>query len=290
MYLKKFDLLALLIFISFGAAAQDTLPRFSAINRGSDRILVSWTNPYAEQIRQLSIQRSYDSLKNYKTILTVPDPTAPQNGYVDTKAANDHMFYRLYILLDSGKYIFSKSKRPVIDAGFGNAAFSEMQSSEKSGITSINKLQDLKEAAIKKNDRVIIVKTNERLVGAILESSLKRFRDSMSLNTRDTIFMKTPDTIVIRLFNPREYFKPSQYVFTERDGNIKILLPDAHSKNYAVKFFEEDNTEVFEIKEIRESLLILDKTNFIHSGWFTFELYLDGKLKEKHKLFVPKDF
>src|SRR5689334_12415066 len=102
----KFSLFSIILFTFLSSAAQDTLPRFSIVNRGKDRIIISWTNPYGQQIKQLSIQRSFDSLRNFKTILTVPDPTVPQNGYVDTKATNDHMFYRLYILLDSGRYSF----------------------------------------------------------------------------------------------------------------------------------------------------------------------------------------
>ena len=105
----KFRLFIVLSLIGFSAAAQDTLPQFTIINRGNERIVISWTNPYGTRIKQLSIQRSFDSLRNFRTILTVPDATVPQNGYVDTKATNDHMFYRLYILLDSGRYSFSIS-------------------------------------------------------------------------------------------------------------------------------------------------------------------------------------
>lgn len=94
--------------------AQDTLPKFSAKNVGNNRIVIGWTNNF-ENISQISIQRSADSLKNYKTILTVADPTTPQNGFVDTKAPNDKMFYRLYILLSGGTYLFSDAKRAVID-------------------------------------------------------------------------------------------------------------------------------------------------------------------------------
>lgn len=291
--MMKFRTLFLLILTLptyFLSTAQDTLPRFTAVNKGNERIIISWTNPYGISIRQLSIQRSFDSLKNYRTILTVVDPTVPQNGYVDTKATNDHMFYRLYILRDSGKYIFSKAKRPVIDSGFTNTSFLNQSSAEPNGITSVKELQELKEEAKIKNERVIYIKNKDVLIGAITESSLKRFRDSLHLETKDTIFMKTVDTLVIRPFFAKEYYKPSRYVFTERDGNIKILLADAASRKYHVKFFEEDNTEVFEIKHIKEPFVILDKTNFVHSGWFNFELYEDGKLKEKHKLYVPKDF
>src|SRR3954462_5797069 len=88
--------------------AQDTLPTFSLRNVGGNRIVIGWTNNY-DSIRQISIQRSFDSLKNFRTILTVPDPSIPQNEYVDTKATPERMFYRLYILLDKGNYLFSES-------------------------------------------------------------------------------------------------------------------------------------------------------------------------------------
>ena len=94
--------------------SQDTLPHFTLRNAGNNRIIIGWVNNYPE-IRQVSIQRSFDSLNLFKTILTVPDPTAIQNGYMDVKATNDRMFYRLYILLDNGVYHFSAAKRPIKD-------------------------------------------------------------------------------------------------------------------------------------------------------------------------------
>jgi hypothetical protein len=57
-----------------------------------------------------------------------------------------------------------------------------------------------------------------------------------------------------------------------------------------VSFFEENKRPLFEIKEVRSNSLTVDKSNFVHSGWFWFELFEDGKLKERHKIFIPKDF
>ena len=82
----------------------------------------------------------------------------------------------------------------------------------------------------------------------------------------------------------------SLYVFTCRDGYICIKLPDSEKpKKYAIKFFE-DETELFELKDIKEKEFKLDKTNFYHAGWFRFELYEDGKLLEKHKFYLDKEF
>src|SRR5215831_12153053 len=94
--------------------AQDTLPKFSVRNVGNKRVIIEWINKF-QNTNQISIQRSSDSLRNFKTILTVPDPSNPQNGFADTKADNDHMYYRLYILLSGGVYLFSPTKRPVWD-------------------------------------------------------------------------------------------------------------------------------------------------------------------------------
>ena len=94
--------------------AQDTLPRFTATTKGNGKVLISWTNNYPA-ITQVSIQRSFDSLKNFTTILTVTDPTVKQNGFVDSKALNPFMYYRIFIVLDSGKYTFSKSRRAFWD-------------------------------------------------------------------------------------------------------------------------------------------------------------------------------
>jgi hypothetical protein len=279
-----FRLFIVLCLLGLSSAAQDTLPRFSIVNRGKDRIIISWTNPFGAQIKQLSIQRSFDSLRNFKTILTLPDPTVPQNGYVDSKATNDHMYYRLYILLDSGNYSFSRSKRPVTDNSI--AVVTQPTGVQSRGIIPLESINKAGEHM----DRIIYVKKYDTLIGGIPESNLKRFRDSINFTTKDTIYMKSPDTILVRVFVPKELYRPSRFVFTEKDGNIRIALPDARKRKYTLKFFEEDLTEAFEVNQITETVLFLDKSNFHHSGWFSFELYEDGKLKERHKLYVPKDF
>jgi hypothetical protein len=280
----NFRLLIVFSLLGLTSAAQDTLPRFSIVNRGRERIIISWTNPYGAQIKQLSVQRSFDSLKNFKTILTLPDPTVPQNGYVDTKATNDHMYYRLYILLDSGRYSFSRSRRPVTDNSI--AVVTQPTGAQSRGVIPLENISKAGEHI----DRIIYVKKQDTLIGGIPESNLKRFRDSINFTTKDTIYMRSADTILVRVFIPKELYRPSRFVFTEKDGNIRIALPDAHKRKYSLKFFEEDLTEAFEVKQINETVLFLDKSNFHHSGWFSFELYEDGKLKERHKLFVPKDF
>jgi hypothetical protein len=297
---RQTGLLFLVTILAVAAAAQDSLPKFSLVNKGGNRVIVSWTNSYGKGIKQLSIQRSADSTKNFTSILTLPDPTVPQNGYADTKAPNGRMFYRLFILLDSGKYVFSVSKRPFQDtvktrpvAKENSTVDQRIQEEPKpENKKAVQEVPAIKETVRPKEipERMIYLKKRDTLLGQIGERSLKRFRDSIATKTKDTLSFNTADTIVIRNFIPREVYRPSKFVFTEKDGNVKIALPDAASKKYTIKFFDENNTPVIEIKQVKDSMLILDKANFIHSGWFKFELMDDGILKEKHKLFIPKDF
>jgi hypothetical protein len=125
-------------------------------------------------------------------------------------------------------------------------------------------------------------------------TQVRRFSDSLLKQTRDTLMFVNADTLQIKPYievyhEPKEVYKISTYVFTSKDGNVTIALSDFNRKKYFVAFFESDNTPVLEVKDIRDAVLIIDKTNFGHAGWFRFELYEDGKLKEKNKLLIPKE-
>jgi hypothetical protein len=220
----------ILIAASTISFAQDTLPKFTVTNAGATRNIIGWVNTYG-LVKQISVQRSFDSLTNFKTILNVADPNSRQNGFADTKAPNSQMFYRLFIVLGQGQFLFTSSKRP--------AAVDEF-SLTKNGL-------------------------------------IDKARDSVSIGIKPGI-------------PRRNDFIPSFYVYTNKDGYLFINLPDAAKKKYHIKFYEEDDSFLFELKEIKEPALTLDKTNFLHAGWFKFELYNDEKLIEKNKFYLAKEF
>jgi hypothetical protein len=83
---------------------------------------------------------------------------------------------------------------------------------------------------------------------------------------------------------------PSPHVYTNADGYVQILLNDALQKNYRIKFLDETRKPLFTIQHVTQPQLLLDKTDFMHSGWFYFELYENDKLKERNKFYIPKDF
>jgi hypothetical protein len=230
----KHILVALCFFAAATANGQDTLPKFSVKNAGNNRYIIGWVNNFG-LVKQISVQRSFDSTKGFTTILSVPDPNARQNGFVDAKAPNDHMYYRLFIVLDQGRFIFTESKKP-------------------------DTLQRDPDNNVNRN------------------GFIDKNKDSTGAVTIKPVVPKKPD------------FIPSFYVYTNRQGYVFINLPDAERKKYRIKFYEEDDSFLFEIRNVREAALTLDKANFLHSGWFKFELYNDEQLVEKNKFYLPKEF
>lgn len=242
--MRRFLFLVTTIFFVFVSFGQDTLPKFTVKNLGYDRegnpsIVISWVNSF-DSLSQISIQTSHDSIRNFRTLISLTDPNAKMNGFADKKAPNDHMYYRLFVVRGNGQYFFSATKRPFLDTA---------------------KVISRIETAVVKNPDII-----------------RENKEAKEGNKETKEVIKKPE------------FVPSFYVYTNKDGYVFINLPDAEKQKYRIRFFEEDNTPLFEIKNIRKSGLTLDKTNFLHSGWFGFELYNDDKLVEKHKFFLGKEF
>jgi hypothetical protein len=105
------------IFSSGNLFAQDTLPGFTVKNN-KGKVSVSWQNKYTKEVKGISIQSSFDSLKKYSTIKAIPNPADEVNGFFDIDVPYEKMFYRLFIVFDSGAYIFTASKRPEVDPKF----------------------------------------------------------------------------------------------------------------------------------------------------------------------------
>ncbi|MFN5021116.1 MAG: hypothetical protein ACK5GP_05640, partial [bacterium] len=84
-------------------------------------------------------------------------------------------------------------------------------------------------------------------------------------------------------------FSPSGLIFTNIEGNLIIALPDANKKKFTLRVFMEDGTPIFHMKNIKEPQLLIDRSNFLHSGWFKYDLYENEKLREQNKFFIPPE-
>ena len=220
--LKPLFISFLILGISSGSFAQDTLPRITVKCFGN-KVIVSWRTTYGARITAINIQRSGDSVKNFTSIGSVLEPNNRENGFVDSKAPAQNMFYRVFVAFAGGSYTFSKSYRPVIDTG----------------------------------------------------------------STGDEM----PDVPPAHQYVPEEPsgFVASKYIYTGKDDNVIIDLPDAGNSKYSIKFFDDNDKAVFEINKVTEPYLIIEKVNFLRSGWFYFKLYENGIIKERHDFYIPKE-
>ena len=228
-------ILPILLFIGLTATAQqDTLPKFNALKKLNGEIILGWISTF-KNVSQINIQRSKDSLRNFSTIHTLPNPNVRSYSYIDKTAKNDSGYYRVFILFEGSNYVFTPSRKLVLDTNSATAVFKEP----------VNKpIQQQKET--EKEDRPYVA--------------------------------------------PKPVWVPSLYIFTGDDGNPVIRIPDALSKKYSVRFLKENGAQLFIIPKITDTYLTLDKVNFMKSGWYHFELFEDGKLKEKNKFLITRDY
>jgi hypothetical protein len=209
-------ILCLCLLRSYG---QDTLPKFQVVN-SQGRIFVAFYNPY-EFAKQVNIERSHDSTRNFTTINALSDPKQGTFTFTDVKAPNDHMYYRIFIQLQGASYTFTPSQLPVV---------------------------------------------------VIQAPAVIRQAEAAAAAPR-----KKPE------------WEPSTHVFTDDYGNVRIDFPMTSGSKYMVRFYDDQHNFIFELPDIRERPLIVDKSNFLHAGWFNFELYENGVIQERNKFLLSKD-
>ena len=280
---KQFTFVLFFLVISFSIKAQDTLPKFTVKELSQGKILISWANPFAN-CNQLMVQRSYDSLRFFKSIYAAQSPNLPQNGFVDnTIAPGIKVYYRIFYVLESGEYFFTK-------ATSGNEFKNRIQQETNNNNNEEESKTNTTPKVVEKKYITVYKQTKDTVLRKIETSFYKKFKDSITTQTKDTLYFFSNDEVIWKPYVPKPVWKASTYVYSDESTYVIIFLPQYKTHKYRIKFFEEDGRDLFEIKHVNEEKLILDKTNFIHSGWFNFELYEDDKLKEKNKVFLVKDY
>jgi hypothetical protein len=275
---KKIVLLIVLLQAFQLAEAQEPLPEFTVSDKGGGRIIISWVNPF-ERMVQVAVQRSYDSVRRFSTIYSAPSPELPQNGFTDIAPQGLRVYYRIFYSLEGGAYFFTRVKRPGRD---GTIAVELDIRRDKAS-------EGLKEA-LKQPERSFSIKLADTIFTTLKSSEYTRFKDSILLQTKDTLFALVNDTILIKPYVAPYIFRTSNYVYPDREGYIILNLPDALTKKYDLIITEENDEPVFDIKHVKATYLTLDKADFYHSGWYKFELWEDGRLKEKNKFYLAKEF
>lgn len=275
----------LLFSLVVSTRAQDSLPNFSVDVRNG-AIIIGWINPYND-IAQLIIQQSKDSISGFRSIVTMPDPAAVTNGFAYKKPNSENYFYRIFYLRSGSRYMFTAPKKPTPEI---------KQTVQKP--TSSKVVENLITSP-KQVDSII--KSNPSIVTDI-KKGLKA--DSVVLEKIDSVFRVNPEKAmkIIRYVDQvasplqkidyttkDDIFNPSGFIFTNNEGNLVIALPDVNKKKFSLNVLTKEGTPVFEMKNIKEPLLQIDKSNFYKSGWFKYELYEAGRLREKNRFYIPSD-
>src|SRR5882757_3806724 len=190
------DMDRILLFLLVGlffvtpVSAQDTLPRFSVAARGTGKILISWHNNY-RVVSQISIQRSTDSSKNFATLITVPDPKLPENGAMDTRAPHPNFYYRLFIVLEGGKYLFTPSRRPGANTGQSAAVAKDDEDDTDSILAKTD------------HQRILFVDPNSYSYKSqpTIESpsNISSSHGSPEIEAKNTIFIKKGDSLIAQI-------------------------------------------------------------------------------------------
>ncbi len=248
--MKKICSLLFIVFVCNYANAQDTLPNFSAQKMKDGHAYLNWYNDYGI-VKQITVQRGLDSLKGFASVGSTPNAMTKNGSFADKKTKGNHYYYRLFVQLPEGQYFYTKSKRvlPYIPNGMST---SSIKTPKKDSLT---------------NDTSNAVRT------PIVTTTV----DGLQI-PRDTIVIIKPKPFVA-----------SDYVFTDKKSNVIIILPDAEKKNYSIIFYDENDKQILNVPKVKESNLILEKYNFMRSGWYYYKVMEGSKVFEEHKFLISKE-
>jgi len=273
MFSSKYYQLSIILCLSILAPelrAQDSLPSFYARERNGYAI-IGWFNPYTD-ISELIVQRSTDSLSGFRSIMSMPDPSSIYNGFVYKKEKAASFYYRIFYVRSGSRYTLTPSLKPKPADPEPLPAGPDLEKTKPVNATPLPPVQV--DSILKSNPKIdSIYKVNP-------EQAMKIIR-SMDASLQPTGKIFTPSTDFI--------FDPSAFIFIDNDGNLVIALPDVQKKKYSLHVYTEDGNHLFEMKNIREPHLLIDKSNFYKSGWFRYDLFESGKLKSKNKFFIPTE-
>jgi hypothetical protein len=290
-----FFLFSTFIFFCLNAKGQkDTLPDF-AVKNINGSIEINWHNPYRNSI-QINIQRSKEASKNFITIHSTPDPTAKYYRYTDKTAPHDTAYYRIFILFEGTNYQFSKALRPVKSNETVAVNVTENVSDtlvkkktftvEKKQITIQLPIEKKQEEDIRSTEKAINPPV-KKTIPAAEEKNIEIISHQFKAKSKNNLFSIniTPPVVT----QSKKVWRPSVYIFTAADGNIMIRLPEAGLKKYSITFLKEEGRPLFVVAPVKQAPMIIDKSSFLKSGWYYFELRDGEKVIERNKFLITRD-
>lgn len=263
---RRFILIVFFLPVNF-LFAQNTLPDFSIVKNSKNENVISWRNPFGSGLVQLTVQRSTDTVKNFKTVSSAEMPSAANGSY--SEPSTGKYYYRIAYMLSDGKYFTTPPK--TVASGW-----------ETPGLLSY----------LASYDTIVVSNGSARL--NYLKTDFARFRDSILNNTADTLKFLSGNDVFHLYHNPNpsvsvattnNYRFISNYMYINVDGNPVIRLPYNDFYNYSMIIYNRDGrTVMYRINNFESNELILSKASFIYPGFYNYELFYNNVLRDKNKI------
>lgn len=291
--------------------AQPMLPDI-AVSKDKGINIISWNCQY-DGIKSIAVQRSSDSIYNYKTIGLVKNLQKGVQAYIDGHPTPGKNFYRLYIVFNSQLTWYSNRARMKVDSAelLNKRVLPPNDSLQKyvsslvfqTDVTNTGKINVLNvEQPIKQplNKPTTKAKSTEDTTLLSPDLSGKPISENTTVTTTTTssetappveVAPPPPPKIILDIPQTSEdesfSFVQSQYVFTDPfNGHVNIVLPDSKYHLYTLIFKNSDGKKIMVIEKINEPKVILDKRNFNKKGIYDFELKRDRKNFENGKISI----
>ena len=248
---------------------QATLPDFTLKNTDG-KISVLWLNNYPKPVKGISIQRSYDSTKNFFSIASILNPQNSVNGFTDSMAPYNKMFYRLFIGFDTGVYVLTQSKRPEVNTVID---YSKL----------IQEINALYEKNIQLQEEKMRLQ-KELEIARAAKIKKKAGNKNGKVTEKKTAAKEVSEEVISQVIT-----YPSKRIFTDRDNNVVTKLFNVNANKYVIRFLTEDYKLLFEIKNPPADYFVIEKMNFSHGGWYQFEIYKSDFLLEENKFYISNE-
>ena len=245
---------------------QATLPDFTLKNTDG-KISIFWLNNYGKPVKGISVQRSYDSTKNFFSIASILNPQNSVNGFTDSTPPYNKMFYRLFIGFDTGVYLLTPSKRPEVNTVIDYTKL-------------IQEINALYEKNIKLQEEKIRLQKELEIARAAKNKNKPSAKKTNAAAIKP-VHTEVSDEIVNQVIT-----YPSKRIFTDRDNNVVTKLFNVKANKYLIRFLTEDYKLLFEIKNPPDDYFVIEKVHFIHGGWYQFEIYKNDFLLEENKFYI----
>ncbi len=113
--MKEFEAKMAKLRVKAEAEGTTLLPDLTISFSEEEGVLLSWYNQY-DYIKGIAVQRSNDSVKNYKTIAYIEKNASGKGVYLDQKFQNGNNYYRLLVVFSSDLNWYSNMAKMHVDS------------------------------------------------------------------------------------------------------------------------------------------------------------------------------